>query len=733
MPVTAASLVVKVAVDGDADVKSKLASMSSTVKETQGGFKSALSGALSFAAGLGIFNLASQAVGFLKDQFVGSIQAAETHQTVMSQTTQAIKSTGDASKMTVVALSNLADSLSRVTTFSDDTVQSGENLLLTFTGIGKDVFPAATKTMLDLSQAMGQDVKSSAIQLGKALNDPLTGMTALTRVGVTFDDGEKKAIKTMMAHNDVVGAQNVMLKELQKEFGGSAEAAGKTFAGQMQILTNTMDDFKQKVGTAILPLLSQFIGWVTSVALPHLEAFSDWFTKTAVPKIQYFQDILSQIGDSQGFDDLVKSFNHLGESLGKLFPYLKNFGEKLKGIFSENSIIDGANRIMSIMSSMSGIINGVANAVSGLPSLFAKIQSTLAPVGAFPGSVFAPLWKELVAVWNTQLKPAWDNLVKAFAPAIPVFQAIAALLGAVLVGAIAGLIQGIANLLSGWAQMIGGIVQIISGVITIVLGIIDAFVALATGNFSAFGDALSSIWSGVVEIFQGLGNTLMGFFGGLFMGIWGLVSGFVTGFIGFFQMLYDELVGHSIVPDMINGIINWFQQLPSRALAAVQGLLGNMSGFFGNIASQAITWGSNIVSSIASGITNAIGNVGAAIGQVTQYISDHLPHSPAKIGPLRELASQGKEIANQVGQGLLSGIPTLQNALGSLTKPIAATLNVSSPTFANGVIFPSQSQMQPQIIVQPTPIYLDGRNLANGMMPYIVDVIRGNIAPHGRL
>ena len=733
MAVTAASLVVKVAIDGDSDVKSKLASMSSTVKDTQGGFKSALSSALSFATGLGIFNIASQAVGLLKDQFMGSIQAAEAHQSVMSQTTQAIKSTGDASKMTVGALSGLADSLSHVTTFSDDTVQSGENLLLTFTGIGKDVFPAATKTMLDLSQAMGQDVKSSAIQLGKALNDPLTGMTALTRVGVTFDDGEKKAIKTMMAHNDVVGAQNVMLKELQKEFGGSAEAAGKTFGGQMQILTNRMDEFKQKVGTAILPLLSGFIGWIISIALPKLEAFSDWFTKTAIPKIQSFQGILSQIGNSQGFDDLIKSFNHLGDSLQKLFPDLKGLGEKFKGIFSDNSMIDGANKIMSIMSSSAGIINNVANAVSGLPSLFAKVQSTLAPVGAFLSSVFAPLWKELVTVWTTQLKPAWDNLVKAFLPAMPVFQGLAALLGAVLVGAIGGLIKGIANLLAGWAQMIGGIVQIVSGIVQIVLGIIDAFVALATGNFSAFGDALKTVWTGVVTVFQGLGNTLMGFFGGLFMGIWGLVSGFATGFIGFFQMIYDEIVGHSIVPDMINGIINWFQQLPGRALGAIQGLLGSMAGFFGGLATQALTWGSNITSNIATGITNAIGNIGNAIGQVTQFISDHLPKSPAKIGPLRELASQGKEIANQVGQGILSGIPTLQNALGSLTKPISTTLNVSSPTFSNGALYPTQNQTQPQIIVQPTPIYLDGRNVANGLMPYFVDTIRGNIAPHGRL
>lgn len=75
-------------------------------------------------------------------------------------------------------------------------------MLLTFTNIGGEVFPKATETLLDMATAMSggmtpgaEALTSQAIQLGKALNDPINGITALTRVGVTFTEGQKNMIE----------------------------------------------------------------------------------------------------------------------------------------------------------------------------------------------------------------------------------------------------------------------------------------------------------------------------------------------------------------------------------------------------------------------------------------------------------------------------------------------------------------------------------------------------------
>lgn len=331
MSITAAQLVANVSVIGADQAKAALNSVGSAADSTGNTLKKSLGTALGVAAGVG-----AVAIGSLTAVLVDSTKVAMKHQDVMAQTVQALKSTKDASGETAASISKMSEALSKTTKFSEDTIQSGQNLLLTFTGIGKDVFPETTQAMLDLSQATGQDMKSSAIQLGKALNDPLTGMSALQRVGVTFSASEKEQIKTMMAHNDTIGAQKVMLHELETEFGGSATAAGKTFAGQIAILKNNFEDLKVKIGTAILPILGQFMGFVTSTIMPQLGKLADWFANTAVPALQKFGERLQPLGG------LLKTFGDVGKkALGDIQNILFQVGEILSPITDKFTGIGG--------------------------------------------------------------------------------------------------------------------------------------------------------------------------------------------------------------------------------------------------------------------------------------------------------------------------------------------------------------------------------------------------------
>jgi hypothetical protein len=177
-----------------------------------------------------------------------------------AQTTQAIKST-QAAWTDTSHIVNYAESIERLTGIEHENVQEGQNLLLTFTnirnrvGAGNDIFDQATSVLVDMSVAMGTDVKSSAIQLGKALNDPIKGITALTRVGVTFTEQQKKQIEAMVEAGNVAGAQKVILAELTKEFGGSAAAFGDTTAGELAKLKNSFGDVQEELATALTPAL----------------------------------------------------------------------------------------------------------------------------------------------------------------------------------------------------------------------------------------------------------------------------------------------------------------------------------------------------------------------------------------------------------------------------------------------------------------------------------------------
>ena len=243
------------------------AKLTKGLNQAEGGAKSASSrigglgkaGALAAgAAGVGAL-VATLKIG------IGEFAQA---QKVGAQTNAVLKSTGGAAKVTAGHVEDLAGSLMKKSGVDDEAIQSGENLLLTFTGIrnevgkGNDIFDQATKAALDMSVAMGTDMTSASMTLGKALNDPVSGMTKLTKQGVTFTDAQKAQVKAMQEAGDTAGAQKLILAELNKEFGGSAEAAGKTLPGQLAIARESFNNFAGMLVEKAIPYLQLAIGWL---------------------------------------------------------------------------------------------------------------------------------------------------------------------------------------------------------------------------------------------------------------------------------------------------------------------------------------------------------------------------------------------------------------------------------------------------------------------------------------
>jgi hypothetical protein len=208
-----------------------------------------------------------------------------------AQTAAALKSTGNAANTSLKAVESMADSLEKMSGADKAAIQSGANLLLTFTNVrnevgkGNDIYNQATRTMLDMSTALGQDTKSSAVQLGKALNDPIKGITALSRVGVSFTQGQKDQIKAMVEAGDTMGAQKLILAELNKEFGGSAKAAGETFGGQLNILKARLGDVAENIAGRLIPHLMSLLTWANT----HWPAFEAAITQVVNRIVAWFQ------------------------------------------------------------------------------------------------------------------------------------------------------------------------------------------------------------------------------------------------------------------------------------------------------------------------------------------------------------------------------------------------------------------------------------------------------------
>lgn len=184
-------------------------------------------------------------------RFMGdAISKAREQERVEKQLEIRLKSTAGAAGLAKDELLKLASGLQQVTTYGDEAIIGAEALLLTFTKIGRDAFPDALEIILDMSTAMGQDLKASALAVGKALNDPIIGVTALTRVGVSFTEQEKEKIKTLAASGKLLEAQTLILAELRTEFGGSSKDID-TFDGVVGQLSNTWGDFKEEIGATV--------------------------------------------------------------------------------------------------------------------------------------------------------------------------------------------------------------------------------------------------------------------------------------------------------------------------------------------------------------------------------------------------------------------------------------------------------------------------------------------------
>lgn len=202
---------------------------------------------------------------------------------VGKQTEAVLKSTGQAAGVTADEVGDLAESISKKTAIDDEAIQSGQNWLLTFknvrneAGKGNDIFNQTTETMVDLSVAMGSDAKTAANLLGKALNDPVKGVTALSKVGVTFTAQQKEQIKALAETGDLLGAQKIILAEVESQVEGSA-AAQATAYDRAKVSAGNL---AETVGGVLAPAVETAAGAAQSGA-EWFQELDGWQQKLAV-------------------------------------------------------------------------------------------------------------------------------------------------------------------------------------------------------------------------------------------------------------------------------------------------------------------------------------------------------------------------------------------------------------------------------------------------------------------
>ena len=192
-------------------------------------------------------------------------ESREQEQAVMKLNT-VLKSMGSYTFETSKEMQDFASSMELVTKFSDDVIINGQALMATFKQIGWDVFPQAMESAMDLSTIFEQDLQTSVIQVGKALNDPIAGITSLKKIGVSFTETQKDQIKHFIETNQLAKAQAIILKELADETGNAGRAMGLTAGGQAEILQHKIANLKKELGFMIDSEMPAFLELANRIA-----------------------------------------------------------------------------------------------------------------------------------------------------------------------------------------------------------------------------------------------------------------------------------------------------------------------------------------------------------------------------------------------------------------------------------------------------------------------------------
>ncbi|WP_170561405.1 hypothetical protein [Ruegeria atlantica] len=194
--------------------------------------------------------------------FRDSLSLYDQQEQAEAKVAQAIKATGGAAQLSTEALLRQATALQGITRFGDEEILNGVTAqLLTFTNIAGDQFLMAQERALDLATTLDGDLQSASIMLGKALNDPVKGLSAMSRAGITFSQDQAKVIKALAETGEIAAAQNLILEELEKQYGGQAQAAAEAGLGAMAQLSNAWGDLKEEVGAVVAELLPPITGF----------------------------------------------------------------------------------------------------------------------------------------------------------------------------------------------------------------------------------------------------------------------------------------------------------------------------------------------------------------------------------------------------------------------------------------------------------------------------------------
>jgi hypothetical protein len=404
--------------------------------------ESAVSGFGKKLAGIGALVAGAFAIrgiaNFAKEAVLGA-ERAQQFDNILKQVAQTTGVFGANVNAATSRMIKFADSHELVIGVEAELIKETQALLLSFKAVGASgdevggVFDRATKAAFDMAAVLKTDARGSAVQLGKALENPIKGVTALARAGTTFTDQQREQIKVLVESGNLLAAQELILSEVESQYGGAAEAAA---LGSQKIVL-AFGQVQDALGMALAPAFQRFTAFFIEEIVPPLTRFFE-----------------------EDFPVMISAF---GEMVGSLSEGLAPIGAALKEAFE---IPDGV-----------GVLESLLNSIAKLPEsvLFKQLVESLVLLVPSLLELIPPL-TELVI----ELIPLLVSIIPA------VIWLVNALAGAFGKDGLAGGIDQAIEGQWGWIQTVDNFKIAASIVKSAVEGLSKPWVALSTAINNAY-------------------------------------------------------------------------------------------------------------------------------------------------------------------------------------------------------------------------------------------------------
>lgn len=497
-------------------------------------------------------------------------------------------------------------------------------------------FDRATQAAFDLAAAGFGSAETNAVQLGKALQDPIKGLAALGRSGVTFTEAEKARITTLVESNKVGEAQKLVLQAIESQVGGTAAATAKA----TDRLALGWESVKESIGLTLLPAFDSIATKLTSDVFPKVQ--------TAVGRLpEIFKSVSSTVGPvlQNAFTQISAIFTSIGPSFSALLPQIMALGSAFSPLATILPIILPfiGQLAQKLMPALAQVIGAVLPVMQNLIGIISRLATQLI-------SALLPIFLQLVDV-------IVKNVVPLFTKLAPIVMQLGTILGSVLSTAISNLVPIIQTLVKFISATLAAVMPLIKAIVELAAVVIGELLKALDPIIKAVLPVLNNLLGAIIPVVNNIVKVLVA----ILVPAVHILSGVLKVVIGVISTVITWFV--KLVAGVINTGVNiqkFFMDLPAKIL-----------NFFKGAGTMLVETGKNIIEGLISGAGELLPKIGEFfLNMLPGWIVEPFKKALGIASPSKLFKTFGRNIIDGLRKGLTGDASSIAQTMDELVETI---------------------------------------------------------------